>query len=134
MSRQRSKTSQFNYSLIAMELLQALVNTENQETFLAAWSRFFLSLQLAKTVGEVVSEETASEIINAGGTWGGNGWNTGKASKTLVDMVNVPLVSSNFSEYRNAWLYGLAVVRGIDVGVIRQGGASRFWDSTAPTR
>lgn len=98
-----------------MEALQQLLNTEAQDTFHEAWSTFFLNPVLVRQLEGIIDKDSAVELIKAGGSWSGSGWNTGRASKHLFDLVGVPLVSSNFLEYRNAFLYSLAVVWSVDV-------------------
>ena len=48
-------------------------------------------------------------MLQAGLKWGGAGWNTTTASRALYDLCQVPLVSSSFDNYRDAWVYGCAL-------------------------
>ena len=61
------------------------------------------------------------ELLKAGASWNGSGWNTGRASKALHDLVGVPLVTSDFSEYRNAFFYALALYWGVEVPQLELG-------------
>ena len=86
-----------------MQALQPLLDTDNQDAFHQAWSSCFLDTSKVRQLQDVMGAESAMELLKAGASWNGSGWNTGRASKALHDLVGVPLVTSDFSEYRNAF-------------------------------
>ena len=98
-----------------MSLLESLQKQENEEIFHAAWSTFFLNELLVRQAVAEADQVVAAEVLKAGSNWNGSGWNTGRASKRLHDLVEVPLVTSNFTEYQNSFLYALALLWGIEV-------------------
>ena len=98
-----------------MQILHSLCNLDNQETFHQAWSTFFLNPELVRQVAVGVEKDKATEVLRAGANWNGSGWNTGRASKQLHDLVGVPLVTSEFLEYQNAFFYALALLWEVEV-------------------
>ena len=104
-----------------MQALQPLLDTDNQDAFHQAWSSFFLDTSKVRQLQDVMDAESAMELLKAGTSWNGSGWNTGRASKALHDLVGVPLVTSDFSEYRNAFFYALALYWGVEVPQLELG-------------
>ena len=98
-----------------MQVLQALCNQDNQEAFHKAWSAFFLNPELVRQVATGVEKDKAAEVLRAGASWNGTGWNTGRASKQLHELVGVPLVTSDLVNYQNAFLYALALLWEVEV-------------------
>ena len=90
-----------------MDLLNALKDSSNPG-FNVAWTQFFLNPDSVRTL-KTLNEATVTELITAGAHWTGAGWNTSKASKVLYNLTGVPLVTSEFSEYKNAWFFALAL-------------------------
>ena len=59
--------------------------------------------------------DKAAALLKEGANWTGLGWNTGRASKRLHDLVGVPLVSADFNQYKYSFLYALAMLWSIEV-------------------
>ena len=97
-----------------MNILQPLLNPEAPE-FQNAWSAFFLNPAQVQEVQGVMNTDMATELLKAGACWNGSGWNTGKASKQLYDLLGVSLITADFSQYKNSFLYALALLWSVDV-------------------
>lgn len=94
--------------------LQSLVDPSS-ELFEQSWNTFFLDVARVRAVCGGIPPEAASALLAAGQKWQGTGWNTGKASKILYSLTGVPLVKGVWSEYRNAFLYALALFLEVEV-------------------
>ena len=66
-------------------------------------------------LNDIIDSEKASAILATGVKWQGGGWNTSRASKTLYDLTGVPLVTADFTQYRNSYLYALAMFWSVEV-------------------
>ena len=98
-----------------MQLLQQLLDQGQAEVFHNAWSGFFLDPEKVRQLEGIIDQDTGADVIKACAHWNGSGWNTGKASKRLHDLTSVPLVTADFSEYRNAFCYALALLWSLEV-------------------
>ena len=99
------------------QLLHKLSSVEG-EGLGEAWEGFFMNPSQVRALGEIPDRHAAGELLQAGRTWNGAGWNTGKASRELHRLTGVPLVSGMFSHYMGAFLYSLALWFGIDVDTL----------------
>ena len=90
------------------QMLQQLRNNENP-AFNDTWKEFFLNVDMVQCITEEIDHDIANGILAAGTNWNGDGWNSTSASKTLFDITGVPLVAGDFSVYRDAFLYSLAI-------------------------
>ena len=82
-------------------IVEILVNMEHKE-WSSAWSTFLLNVRMVKEMDTPVD---APAILSAGELWQGEGWTTGRASKTLYQVAGVPLVSPEVKDYKGAFLY-----------------------------
>ena len=91
------------------QFTEALANIEHVEHG-DAWKKFFLDVDLVKDVSLALTSDVSAQmaVIAAGGLWQGGGWNSSTASKRLYSLTGVPVVSSDFSVYRGAFLFSLA--------------------------
>ena len=92
----------------------ALINVDS-ESGQAAWKLFLFNVTKVRELDAVMDDHTAHNILQAGLRWQGGGWNTTTASRTLFDVCGIPLVSSTFDHYRDAWIYGCALHWKVDV-------------------
>ena len=72
-------------------------------------------MEKVRELKEIVDINTGGAVLAAGQQWTGGGWNTSSSSKTLHAITRVPLLSSDFGMYRNAFLYSLALLFQLDV-------------------
>ena len=79
------------------------------------WSDFFFDIPQAKKLTAILNPDSARSVLAAGEAWNGAGWNTGKASRKLWEAIRVPLVNSDITEYKHAWLYALALSWQVEV-------------------
>ena len=84
-----------------MQLLQHLVNEGDKTTYQTAWQEFFYAPVKVRSLKQVATPEMAVEVLKVGVEWNGAGWNTAKASKRLFELTGVPLVTSDFNQYKN---------------------------------
>ena len=73
-----------------------------------AWKEWLYNVTETKLWGPV-EPGMAAAILQAGARWTGAGWNTSSASKRLWVITKLALVSSEFGEYLQAWLYACAL-------------------------
>ena len=59
--------------------------------------------------------EQATNILAEGNRWEGEGLNTSKACRRLVEACGVALVSGDFELYKNAFLFSLALSWGVEI-------------------
>ena len=74
----------------------------------ARWSSFLFNIELARKL-EGLSQEQATLLCQQGHKWQGTGWTTARASRELHAVTGVPLVASQITSYRDAWLFALAM-------------------------
>ena len=55
-----------------------------------------------------IGESEAKTLLAAATNWAGGGWTTSRASRALYSLTSVPLVSADFSQYKNSWFYALS--------------------------
>ena len=99
-------TSSFNYD--------NLVSGE-EVVFNEAWSTFFLNEVLVTAFLRSASTEVVQATLDAGSLWRGTSWNSTKAAKELRRLTGVSVVSAEFREYNNAFLFSLALVNGLEI-------------------
>jgi hypothetical protein len=80
-----------------------------------AWASFFLNVDLVRQFSEAMPHDTKKAVLDAGVLWDGTGWNTSKASKKLWDVAGVGLVSGDVNQYKDAFVYSLALAWEIEV-------------------
>ena len=59
--------------------------------------------------------ELLNSLLRAGSSWDGSGWNSTRASQTLYQITRVPLVTTDFQEYLNSFLFAVAIFLQIEV-------------------
>jgi hypothetical protein len=79
-----------------------------------AWQAFLYNIEQVRLLGDV-STENALLVIAGGSKWNGSGWTTSRASQRLHSLTQVPLVTAEFNQYRNAWLYCLSMLWNVEV-------------------
>ena len=62
-----------------------------------------------------VHDKQAAELLRQGARWQGTSWNTSRASKALHAITGVPLVSGDFTQYVNAFLYAVAITLDLEI-------------------
>ena len=66
-------------------------------------------------LNDIIDSEKASAILATGVQWQAGGWNTSRALKTLYELTGLPLVTADFTQYRNSYLYALAMFWSVEV-------------------
>ena len=97
------------------EFIQQLLAAEDTETSQKAWSQFLFNVPLARDFVAQVSKETATLVLNQGHKFNGWGWNTSRASKVVYDLTAIPLVTSSVGEYRDSFLFAIAMAKEVEV-------------------
>ena len=100
------------------QLLQDLTNIQG-DCFHEIWKDFFYDVPKVRGLRKIIDDEKAAAVLAAGATWNGNGWNTYKASRALMGLTGVPLVSQPFDEYRNSFLFALSLLWEVDVQALQ---------------
>jgi hypothetical protein len=59
--------------------------------------------------------EVVQATLAAGSAWRGTQWNSTKAAKELRRLTGVSVVSAEFREYNDAFLFSLALVNGLEI-------------------
>ena len=95
-------------------MLSTLLNP-NADTFEEAWNKFYMDVSLVRTIAQAISKDTAQQLIQAGLQWTGKAFNTTKASKIMYELSGVPMVKSSWLEYRNSFLYTLALLTEVEI-------------------
>ena len=98
--------------------LMKLLTSEGGENFEETWATFFSNTEKVRALKDIIDQDAAAAILTAGATWRGSGWNTARASKALFDLTVVPLVSADFRQYLNSFLYSLALLWEVDTPLI----------------
>ena len=98
-----------------MEFLQELLRNDDSETFHKAWSKLFLNPAEIRKIEGLIQASTANDLLSSGLNWNGGGWNTGTSSKRLHELTGIAMVTAEFEEYKNLYLFALALLWGIDV-------------------
>ena len=80
-----------------------------------AWAKFFLNETLVTQFLKETKPEVVQATLACGYTWSGASWNTTRASKELKRLTGVSLVSARLDEYSHAFLFSLALVKGLEV-------------------
>ena len=79
------------------------------------WSTFLFNVDMARALLATIDTSMANNLLQSGVSWNGSGWNTGSCSKKLWEQIQLPLVQSDFTEYRNTWLFALALSFQIEI-------------------
>ena len=98
-----------------MDMIQSLVNEGEKQVYQTSWKEFFYDPAKVCRVKAVIDPQAAAEVLKAGLDWDGEGWNTALASRRLFELTRVPLVSADFSQYRNSFLFALSLYWEVDV-------------------
>ena len=98
----------------AQHLIAKLLVPEDAE-FQQSWSQFFLSFELVRQVLPHIQPDQVPQLLAAGQAYSGGGWTTSKAAKSVFELTQVSLVTSDFSMYRAAFLFSLALILGVEV-------------------
>ena len=82
-----------------------------------AWKEFLFNVDLVRSVTVEVGKDDGlkARILAAGQQWAGGGWTTGRAATALYTVSGVSLVSANFNDYLNAYLFSLCLYWGMEV-------------------
>ena len=80
-----------------------------------AWGEFLFNIPAAREFVAQVSKEAVSLALSQGQKWNGMGWTTSRASRVVYELTGVPLVSSKVEEYRDAFLFALAMTTNVEV-------------------
>ena len=85
--------------------------------FYGAWKHFLYNVQAVQALTEELKDhpEGFAEILTAGLLWEGQGCSTGHCSRELYKTCGVTLVTGNFKEYLNAFLYSLTLHWALEV-------------------
>ena len=78
------------------------------------WHSFFYNIDQVRLLRDV-STEDALKDIDGGSRWTGSGWKTSRASQRLHSLTQDLLVTAEFNQYRNAWLYCLSMLWNVEV-------------------
>ena len=78
------------------------------------WSQFLFNIDIAKQI-KTIEKDVGLAILASGVNWSGAGWTTGSASKRLWDLLKIPLVVTDFTEYLHLWLFTLSMAWEIEV-------------------
>ena len=81
----------------------------------AAWNQFYCDVDLVRMVTSSISTEQASQLLDEGARWLGEGLNTSKASRRLYEASSVAMVAAEFKSYKEAFLFSLALTWGIEI-------------------
>jgi hypothetical protein len=95
------------------ELYQALLRPE-EPVGQEAWSTFLFNIDLARSFAYLSADETQA-LLACGSQWTGAGWTTSRASKTLFNLTQIPLVASAVAAYRDAWLFAFSIAYNVDI-------------------
>jgi hypothetical protein len=96
------------------ELVDILRNG-GHDAFQGAWRHFFFNVVEVRAITEVIEESQKAEVLQAGSAWTGGGWNSSSAGKRLFEVTGVPILATNIKQYRDAFLYSLALLWEIDI-------------------
>ena len=98
------------------QFLQALLDNTNAN-FQQAWKSFLFNPEEVRNLTALLGEDPQKfqQVLHAGQQWNGEGCTTGFCSKKLFQTASVTLVSSDFADYRNAFLYSLCLLWSLDV-------------------
>jgi hypothetical protein len=95
--------------------LSASLTSIEETVFNEAWARFFYDTPRVVELIKSCPPDAVLAVLAAGERWGGNGWDTTKAAKTLRSLTGVALVTGQFKEYLSSFLYSIALTAGVDV-------------------
>ena len=97
-------------------MLETLLNTESQD-YNGSWKALLFNVQAVKQVTQEIGADVsvAEQLCRAGQSWTGAGLATGTCSKLLYEVTGVTLVSANFADYRDAFLFSLTLWFGLEV-------------------
>ena len=83
--------------------------------FNEAWRTFFLNEVLVTAFFRSASTDVVQATLDAGSFWRGTSWNSTKAAKVSRRLTGVSVVSAEFREYNNAFLFSLALFNGLEI-------------------
>ena len=83
-----------------------------------AWCEFFYNEDaVVKVLGE--DNGRIQDILAAGHSWNGAGWTTTRAAVSLRALTSVAMVSTEVDDYRDSFLYSLALSAGVEVPALQ---------------
>ena len=95
---------------------QKLVSEDDMERN-TAWGEFLYN---EEAVVSILREGCPiPEVLKAGLAWNGAGWTTTRAAVSLRALTSVALVSTDVEDYRDSFLYSLALAAGVEVQSLR---------------
>jgi hypothetical protein len=80
-----------------------------------AWKSFFLTENIVVQFLKETPPEEVQSVLAAGAGWSGAGWDTTKAAKAVRLLTGVAMVTTNFKEYLNSFLFSLALCAGLEI-------------------
>ena len=83
-----------------------------------AWAEFLFNIPLARSFLTHVPKDTTTACLNQGIKWGGLGWTTSRASRVVYELTGVPLVTSRVEDYRDAFLFAIAMAKEVEINVL----------------
>ena len=95
------------------KLMDILLNPEAPQ-FQKSWDSLYCNLGGVHALG-ALAPEVAAQLLQVAQLWSGENWTTSKASLLLYQTSGIPFVSSSWEEYKQLWLYTLALYYGVDV-------------------
>ena len=78
----------------------------DQNTLDAAWALFMNNLL---SYARLAPRELRDSILEGGGRWQGSGYGQGNLSRLIYDFTKVAVLATNFADYRDVVLVGLAL-------------------------
>ena len=88
--------------------------------YFEAWKTFLFNIPLVQKITTEVGPNPTKlqEVLNAGQSWTGEGCTTGYCSRTLFKSSQVTLVSSEFDQYKNCFLFSLCLHWSLEVLIL----------------
>ena len=80
-----------------------------------AWQSFCFDLGKVRGLDGFMDVGKANLKLVAGAAYGGAGWTTANASKTLYNLTGLCVHAKDFQEYKRVWLLTLALYLGTDL-------------------
>jgi hypothetical protein len=100
------------------------LQSEDENIFNQAWGQFFLSTDLVRRFLRASTVEDVHATLNAGYRWAGYGWNTTKAAVETRKLSGVVLVSAKLQDYSHAFLFSIALTKGVEINQMELSSAS----------
>ena len=81
----------------------------------AAWQFFFFIEDVVVSFLKSSPIDQVQQVIAAGAGWGGMGWDTTKAAKAVRRLTGVAMVTTQFQQYLNNFLFSLSLSAGLEI-------------------